>query len=142
MNAPTLPDDTDVDEYIRGIPDERRRAEAVRLKDLFDHTTGLPARMWGTMIGYGDYHYKYESGREGDTFIVGFAPRKAQLVIYGIHNEYDDPDAQLLSGLGAYTTGKSCVYIKRLDGVDIAVLETLVRNAAADGARAAEASGS
>lgn len=132
MNAVTVPTPVDVDEFLRSVPDERRRAEGFRLKDLFEHTTGLPAVMWGpSMVGFGAVHYRYESGREGDTFLVGYSPRKAQLTLYGLFSAYDDDSDPLFEQLGTYTTGKGCIYLKRLEDVDIAVLETLVRNVVA-----------
>ncbi|MFD1714988.1 DUF1801 domain-containing protein [Amnibacterium flavum] len=132
MSPATAPTQADVDEFLRSVPDQRRRSDGVRLKDLFEHTTGLPAVMWGpSIVGFGSVHYRYESGREGDTVLVGFAPRKAATALYGLYSAYEgDPDP-LFETLGAFTTGKSCVYIKSLDDVDIAVLETIVRNAVA-----------
>ncbi|BDI24080.1 DUF1801 domain-containing protein [Herbiconiux sp. L3-i23] len=139
MSAATAPTPVDVDEFLRAVPDERRRAEGFRLKDLFEHVTGLPAVMWGpSMVGFGAVHYKYASGREGDTFLVGFSPRKTQLTLYGLYSAYDDEPDPLFEQLGTYTTGKGCVYLKRLEDVDIAVLETLVRNVVAAATESAD----
>jgi hypothetical protein len=94
-----------------------------------EKVTGEPATMWGpSMVGFGHIHYKYETGREGDTFQVGFSPRKAQLTIYGVTNSYGAGD-DALERLGKHTTGKGCLYIKRLDDVDLGVLEGMVESA-------------
>lgn len=86
--------------------------------------------MWGSsIVGFGDYHYKYESGREGDWFVTGFSPRKQNLTLY-IMAGFDNYD-QLLSRLGKYKTGKSCLYINKLDDVDLDVLKELVAQSAA-----------
>lgn len=92
--------------------------------------TGAEPRLWGSsIVGFGDYHYKYESGREGDWFVTGFSPRKQNLTLY-IMAGFDNYD-QLLSRLGKYKTGKSCLYINKLDDVDLDVLKELVAQSAA-----------
>ena len=123
----TRPTDADVDAFLDAVPNERRRAEGKAMRDLMERVTGEPAVLWGpTMVGFGTEHYRYESGREGDQFIVGFSPRKAALTIYGLGGGDGEPDP-LLEQLGPHTTGKWCVYVKRLDAVDLNVLEQLVR---------------
>ena len=93
--------------------------------------TGSRARMWGTsIVGYGSYHYQYASGREGDWMLVGFSPRKQNLVVYIMPGF--DRFARLLEKLGKYKTGKSCLYIKRLADIDEAVLERLISDSVAD----------
>ena len=93
---------------------------------LMRETTGNRATMWGSsIVGFGKYHYKYESGREGDFFLTGFAPRKQALTIY-IVNGFK-PHANLMEKLGKFKTGKSCLYVKTLDDIDRSVLETLVQ---------------
>ena len=125
----TAPTDVSVDEFIDTVPDERRQEEARVLRELMERVTGLPATMWGpTMVGFGSLHYKYESGREGDMFAVGFSPRKAQISLYGIHYSYAGPNAAL-EQLGKFTTGVSCVYVKGLTDIDLTVLEKLVIDA-------------
>lgn len=121
--------DADVDEFLDAVPDERRRAEGHELRSLLERVTGEPAVMWGTsMVGFGARPYTNTTGTN-DWFVVGFAPRKGALTIYGIHDGYaDDPDP-LLEALGPVTTGKGCVYVKRLDRVDQGVLEQMIRNA-------------
>ncbi|PJJ73506.1 uncharacterized protein DUF1801 [Diaminobutyricimonas aerilata] len=128
MNGSDAPGE--VDAYIDALP-ERRREDARVLRRLMERATGHPATLWGTMIGFGHVHYRYESGREGDTFAVGFAPRASAITVYNIHNAYDEGSGAALADLGPHTTGKSCIYLKRLDGIDLDVLERLVREAAA-----------
>ncbi|GIE97191.1 DUF1801 domain-containing protein [Paractinoplanes rishiriensis] len=116
---------TDVPAFLDAIPDERRRAEARELADLMAEVTGESPAMWGpSIVGFGSRHYRYESGREGDTVAVGFAPRKAQSVLYltGQMEDYAD----LLARLGPHTTGKGCLYLKRLDRADPAVLREII----------------
>jgi hypothetical protein len=115
-----------VEAFIAAIPDEARRRDAARLVALMRQVTGIQPAMWGTsMVGFGSYHYRYATGREGDTFLVGFAPRKNNLTLY-IMDGFSGYEA-LLERLGKHSTGKSCLYIKRLDDVDPSVLEELVR---------------
>lgn len=96
------------------------------LLELMGRIAQKPAVMWGgSIIGFGDWHYKYESGREGDFFVIGFSPRKQQISLYLMtgFKKYDE----LLAKLGKHKTGKSCLYIKRLSDVDLAVLESLLQ---------------
>ncbi|MEM6852548.1 MAG: DUF1801 domain-containing protein, partial [Pseudomonadota bacterium] len=103
-----------------------RKADAETLLAFFDRVTGLPAKMWGpSMIGYGRYAYRYESGREGEYFMTGFSARKTALSIY-IMPGYADL-TEMLSRLGKHKMGKSCLYINKLADVDMAVLEEMVR---------------
>jgi hypothetical protein len=118
--------DGDVEAFISGIQDERRREDSKALVALMERATGEEPAMWGpSIIGFGDLHYKYESGREGDWFRVGFSPRKQSLTLYV--TDYIQQDDPLLAQLGKYTTGKACIYVKRLDDVDHEVLEKLVK---------------
>jgi Domain of unknown function (DU1801) len=119
-----------VADYIASLPDARRRAEADVIEALHRCVTGLEPRMWGpSIIGYGSYDYTYDSGRSGTMCRAGFSPRKAALVFYLI-GEFGARQAEadaLFAQLGKHTTGKACLYIKRLTDVDLAVLEQLVR---------------
>lgn len=113
-----------VDSFIAGIENERQREESKVLVKLLKDVTKLEPLMWGpTMIGFGDYHYEYESGRTGDMFKVGFAPRTGKFALYGIENfeKYRD----LFSKLGKHEKSKACVYVKRLEDIDMDVLREL-----------------
>lgn len=117
--------DVAVDEYLSQVEPERRRVDAQRLDQIFREASGFAPRMWGpSIVGYGRYHYRYESGREGDFLATGFAPRKANLVIY-IMPGYTDFSA-ILARLGKHKIGKSCLYIKKLDDIDLDVLKELI----------------
>ena len=118
------PTDASVDAYLAAIPDEQRREECKVIAEMMGRATNAKPQMWGSMIGFGSYHYKYPSGREGDWFLTGFAPRKQALTLY-IMAGFAQYDA-LLGELGKYRTGKSCLYIKSLDNVDLEVLEKLI----------------
>jgi hypothetical protein len=116
-------------QFIAAVPDVRRREEAAVIDALHRRVTGCEPKLWGpSIIGYGSYHYKYESGREGTMCRAGFSPRKAALTVYLMGN-YVDRQAEvdgLFARLGKHKTGKSCLYITRLADVDLAVLERLV----------------
>lgn len=112
-------------EFLAGVEPERRREEGRELLALFDRVTGLAAQMWGpSIIGYGRYHYTYESGRSGEFFLTGFSPRKSALTLY-IMPGYRDM-GEKLERLGKHKLGKSCLYINKLADVDRAVLEEIV----------------
>jgi len=121
----------DVAAFLDAVPDERRRAEGHTLDALHRRVTGCEPQMWGpSIVGYGSYKYKYDSGREGVSARAAFSPRKPTLVLYLNGTWFGDRQAEvdaLFARLGPHTTGKSCLYIKRLDKVDISALEALVR---------------
>ena len=123
---PTLPTGESADEFIAALPDGARRADAERLSGLLSEWTGEPAAMWGTsIVGFGSYRYRYDSGHEGTAPLVGFAPRKGNLVVYlvgGVEERYP----KLLEQLGPHKLGKGCLYLKRLDDVDHEALRALV----------------
>lgn len=111
--------------FIETVEHDVRRADAKLLLDLFADVTQLVPRMWGpSIIGYGRYHYKYESGREGEFMMTGFSPRKANQVIY-IMPGYTDHSA-ILDRIGKYKIGKSCLYINKLADIDLDVLRELI----------------
>ena len=114
--------------FLETCPDELRRSDAQSLVELMKKVTGDEPIMWGpSIIGFGSFHYLYESGREGDNLIVGFSPRKAANVLYGaIGFEGAEP---LLAKVGKHTSGKGCLYIKKLADIDVKVLESLLENA-------------
>jgi len=121
----TKPTQVSVAAYINALPDEARRTDAKTLVRLMQVATGEKPRMWGpSIIGFGSYHYVHDSGREGDMPLVGFSPRKAATVVYGAIG-FDGAIA-LLAKLGKHTTGKGCLYIKKLADVDEKVLAQLI----------------
>ncbi|WP_297081016.1 DUF1801 domain-containing protein [uncultured Demequina sp.] len=121
----TQPTDQPVADFLASVTPERRRLEGERLLAIMTEVTGDEAVMWGpTMVGFGSYHYRYASGREGDMLRVGFSPRKAQLSLYGLNE--DPAQKALLERLGPHTSGASCVYVKRLEDVDEEVLRDLI----------------
>ena len=117
-----------VADYIAAIPEEARRADAAVIDALYRKVTGLEPKMWGpSIIGYGSYDYKYESGREGTFCRAGFSPRKGAHVLYVLGGLAESaPVAALLGKLGKHSTGKGCLYIKKLADVDLVVLEQLI----------------
>jgi hypothetical protein len=122
----TQPTDGSVTAFLATVADERRRADSERLIELMCQVTGEPATMWGpSIIGFGSYHYRYASGREGDAPLVGFSPRKSALTLYASADA--DRRADLLARLGPHRTGKGCVYVKRLSDVDERALVELIQ---------------
>lgn len=114
-----------VEEFISSVENKRRREDGFALLDVMREVTGEDPEMWGpSIIGFGDYHYKYESGREGDFFLTGFSPRKQSLSLYIMagFEEYDS----LLESLGKHRKGASCLYINKLADVDMEVLCKLI----------------
>lgn len=126
----TKPNSGDVEAFLNAVEDKQKRADSFAVLDLMQEVTGAPAKMWGdSIVGFGEYSYRYASGREGDWMLVGFSPRKANLTLY-IMSGFEQYDA-LLAKLGKHKTGKSCLYIKRLSDVDTAVLRELVQKSVA-----------
>jgi hypothetical protein len=125
----TKPTAVDVSAFIDAVPDSKRREDAKALCALMERVIGEPPKMWGpSIIGFGRYRYRYESGREGEAGVAGFSPRARELVLY---LPADPPDKEaLLARLGKHKTGKCCLYIKSLADVDAGVLEQLVVGAA------------
>ncbi|WP_109487531.1 DUF1801 domain-containing protein [Occallatibacter savannae] len=124
----TKPTALSVEAFLNACTDEQRRTDATALVELMQKVTGSKPAMWGpAIVGFGSYHYIYESGREGDMPILGFSPRKAANVLYGAIG-FDGADA-LLAKLGKHTTGRGCLYIKRLADVDSNVLEKMLEKA-------------
>ena len=122
----TRPTRASVSAFMAGIEDTQMRADARKVAAMMRRATGKRATMWGpSIVGYGSYHYRYASGREGDFMITGFSPRKQALTIYIMPGF--GRFSKLMSKLGKYKTGKSCLYVKRLADVDEAVLERLIQ---------------
>ena len=122
----TRPNDRSVEAFLASVPDERRRKDAQEILELMKEITGEEPRMWGpSIVGFGSYHYRYASGREGDWFRTGFSPRKQSLTLY-LMSGFEGHD-ELLARLGGHRTGKGCLYLKRLEEVDRSVLAELIR---------------
>ena len=120
----TKPTSKSVPEFLDQIADPKRRADCLTIAALMERLSGSKPKMWGdSIVGFGDYHYTYASGREGDWFQVGFSPRKQNLTIYVMG--YLEHLSDLLEGLGKYKHGKGCIYINKLEDIDMKVLENL-----------------
>ncbi|MBV1757304.1 MAG: DUF1801 domain-containing protein [Dethiosulfatibacter sp.] len=118
--------DKSVIEFIERIENPRKRKDAYELLEIFSGTTGFDAKMWGdSIIGFGSYHYKYDSGHEGDAPLVGFSPRKAKISLYFATG--DTEREELLKEFGKHTSGKACVYVNKLDDIDLEVLKQLIK---------------
>ena len=121
----TKPNDQSVEGFLNQVPDEKKRQDSFAILELMKQVTGNEPIMWGdSIVGFGTYKYKYASGREGEWPVTGFSPRKQNLTLYitSGFDEYDD----LLIKLGKHSTGKSCLYIKKLEDVDQEVLRELI----------------
>ncbi|CAH0120943.1 MULTISPECIES: DUF1801 domain-containing protein [unclassified Paenibacillus] len=117
-------------EFIESVENVKKREDAYRLLDIFTETTGYEAKMWGpSIIGFGSYHYKYDSGHEGDAPLVGFSPRKSKISLYFATG--DTKREQLLQRLGKHTAGKACVYINKIADIDVDVLRALITQSVA-----------
>ena len=124
------PHEGSVEDFLNSVEDEQKRADAFEVLALLKEVTGEKPVMWGPgIVGFGTYHYKYASGREGDSMRIGFSPRKTALTLYIMpgFRRYDEH----MNKLGKYKTGKSCLYIKKLEDVDAGVLRQLVEDAVA-----------
>jgi len=126
----TKPTEVTADDFIAAVENPVRREEAKTVCAMMERITGEPPRMWGpSIIGFGSYHYKYDSGHEGTMCRLGFSPRKAQLVLYIVTQ--DPGQSGQLARLGKHKTGQSCLYINTLADVDMGVLEEMTRDALA-----------
>ena len=121
----TQPNDRDVTEFLASVEDIQRREDCFKLLTLMQEITGETPQYWhSNIVGFGTYHYRYESGREGDWFITGFSPRKQNLTLYIIAGF--DKYEELMNQLGRHKTGKSCLYVNRLADIDMKVLRELI----------------
>ncbi|WP_431921261.1 DUF1801 domain-containing protein [Nonomuraea jabiensis] len=122
----TVPTDASVDDFLAAVSDERRRADAERLRAILSEVTGEPAVMWGpSIVGFGSYRYTYASGRTGDWPLAGLSPRRQHLVVYLVGG-FEERHASVLARLGPHKTGRGCLYLKRLDDVDESSLRELI----------------
>ena len=114
-----------VTDFINAVENEAKRKDAFELLKILQETTSFEPKMWGpSIIGFGSYHYKYDSGHEGDAPLAGFSPRKAAMTIYFYLPE--EKREELLSKLGKHTSSKACIYIKKLTDIDIEILKKIV----------------
>ncbi|MAT53350.1 MAG: hypothetical protein CMN32_02635 [Saprospirales bacterium] len=130
MANKTQPNDGSVEAFLNSVEDEQKRKDAWQVLNMMKEITGYEPVLWGpSIVGFGTYHYKYESGREGDFMRTGFSPRKTALTVYIMpgFGRYEE----LMAKLGKYKTGKSCLYIKRLSDVDQGVLRELIAESVA-----------
>jgi len=122
--------EANVDDFLKGVADERKKSDSYKLIEIMSAITGEGPKMWGpSIIGFGKYHYKYDSGHEGDFMLVGFSPRKQSISVYlmaGFDGSDDSHFGKILSGLGKFKTGKGCLYIKKLDDVNVDGLKELI----------------
>lgn len=117
--------DQSVIDFIEQIENPKKRKDAYELLEIFTETTGFESKMWGSsIIGFGSYHYKYATGHEGDAPLVGFSPRKAKISLYFATG--DTEREELLKDLGKHTQGKACVYVNKLDDIDLGALKRLI----------------
>lgn len=115
-----------VSKFINAVENETRRSDAKELLKIFKEVTGMKPTMWGTsIVGYGSYHYKYASGREGDWMLTGFSPRKQNMSIYIMSGFKEFPE--LMKKLGKHKTGVGCLYVNKLEDIDIKVLKQLIK---------------
>jgi Domain of unknown function (DU1801) len=116
-----------VADFINKVDDETKRKDCFRIVDIIESQTGLKAKMWGaSIVGFGSYHYKYDSGHEGDAPLVGFSPRTTAIVLY-LASGFQQKE-ELLKKFGKHKTGKGCIYIKKLEDVNVEVLKEMVVN--------------
>lgn len=124
----TKPHTGDVAEFLAQVESDQKRADSHVLIELMSEVTGEPPVLWGTMVGFGQYHYRYPTGHEGDAFLVGFAPRKAAFSIYLMGTYFPEENerrAALLAKLGKHRMGKACLYVNKLSDIDLDVLRKL-----------------
>jgi hypothetical protein len=121
----TKENDRSVLEFIENVESPKKREDAYKLLDIFTEATGYQAKMWGpSIIGFGKYHYKYETGHEGDAPLVGFSPRKAKISLYFATG--DSNRDEVLARFGKHTSGKACVYINKVADIDVEVLKEMI----------------
>lgn len=126
----TTETENSVDAYLQAIPDEKKRKDCAFIVDLIHQETGLKAKMWGTgIVGFGSYHYKYDSGHEGDAPLIGLAARVNAITLY-ISTEFEDRQ-ELLAKFGKYKMSKACIYIKKIEDIDIEILRKMINNSLA-----------
>jgi hypothetical protein len=113
-------------DFIKKIPDEQRQKDAMAIVDIMQKQSGFEPKMWGpAIIGFGSYHYKYESGHEGDAPLIGFSPRKTEFALY-LSSSFDKRE-ELLQQFGKHKTAKACIYIKKMEDIHVDILKKMVK---------------
>jgi Domain of unknown function (DU1801) len=123
----TVETEMSVAKFLQSLDDEARKQDCLLLADIIQKTTGFSSKMWGTaIVGFGSYHYRYDSGREGDAPLVGFSPRKEAIALYlsGTFNQREE----LLQKFGKHKSGKACIYVKKLSDIDVEILKQMLVN--------------
>ena len=116
-----------VPDFIKKIPDEQRQKDALAIIGIMQKQSGFPPKMWGAaIVGFGSYHYKYESGHEGDAPLIGFSPRKAEFALY-LSSGFDKRE-ELLKQFGKHKTAKACIYIKKMEDINVEILKKMITN--------------
>jgi hypothetical protein len=132
-DAKTKPTAVSVESYLAAIADDVRREDCRVLTEMMQRLTGHPPTMWGTsIVGFGQYHYKYASGHEGDSCLIGYSSRKGDISVYLLAGYETDETRALLAQLGRHKIGKACLYIRRLSDVQVPVLEQLMARSIAE----------
>jgi len=122
----TKPTDNDTVTFLNSLTNEKKRRDSFKIMELMQEITGAEPIMWGpSIIGFGSYHYKYASGREGDWFLTGFSPRKQAITLY-LNYGFAENET-LITKLGKYKTGKACLYVKKIEDIDLDVLYKLIK---------------
>jgi hypothetical protein len=123
--AKTTETELSVKDFIKKIADEQRQKDALTIVDIMEKQSGFPAKMWGpAIIGFGSYHYVYDSGHEGDAPLVGFSPRKTEFALY-LSSEFDKSE-ELLAKFGKHKTAKACIYIKKIEDINVDILKKMI----------------
>ena len=123
--AKTTQTELSVKDFIKKIPTAQRQKDALAIVDIMEKQSGFPAKMWGpAIIGFGSYHYVYESGHEGDAPLVGFSPRKTEFALY-LSSAFDKRE-ELLQQFGKHKTAKACIYIKKIEDINVDVLKKMI----------------
>jgi len=125
----TKPTNASVEDFLAAIPDEQLQQDCRELIKMMQKVTGEPPVLWGNIVGFGKYHYKYDSGHEGYSCLTGFAPRKQNISLYVMGGMLEAQD--LLARLGKHKAGKGCLYVKKLSDVDVKVLEQIIKQSVA-----------
>lgn len=123
----TTENENDVTSFLNTVADEEKRKDSFELVKIFEESSSFKAKIWGTaIVGFGSYHYKYESGREGDAPLAGFSPRKDSFALY-LSSQLKDRE-ELLAEFGKHKTAKACIYIKKLSDIDVNILKKMIVN--------------